>query len=244
MIRLFLIGIDILILFIPIGLPAMLVIWLAGLFSASAKDRLALSYAKLIMRSICVLAGVRVNAVGAENIPAEGPVLFVANHRSYFDIFISYQFLTRPCGCVSKIEWSHYPLLKDWIRLLHGVFLDRSTARAGLESTKHIMDELSAGNCFWIYPEGTRNHEDAMLPFKDGSFRAAFRSGCPILPVTMVGTDDIYEKHRPIVKPGEVTICFGKPIETKELDRPAQKALIQEIHQQIQSTYDSYLQNS
>ena len=77
----------------------------------------------------------------------------------------------------------------------------------------------------WIFPEGTRGqgvNEFDMLPFKEGSLKIAEKSGCPVIPVAMVNTADIFEKHTPIIKPTNVTVYYGKPIYIKELE-PEQK---------------------
>lgn len=238
MIRLFFVGVAIFIFFIPLGIPVMLLCWALGCISPVAKDYVALYYMKALMWVLCLCTGVKINAVGLENIPGDKPVLYISNHRSYIDIFVAYQFIKKPCGTVAKLEWNRIPLLRDWMVLLHCFFLDRKSARAGLVVTHQIIAELEKGNSYWIYPEGTRNHEDRMLPFKEGSFRAAFQTGAPIIPVTFTHTDDVYELHRPFVKPAAVTVHFGKPVATEGLDRPAQKEVCHKVAEQIQYTYD------
>ena len=103
-----------------------------------------------------------------------------------------------------------------------------------------VAEGLRAGRSFWICPEGTRSHKDTLLPFKEGSFRAAFQTGSAILPMTLTHTDDLFEKHLPRVSSGTVTVCFGKPIPTEGLSKAEQKELVQKVRDQIQETYDRY----
>ena len=90
MLRLILIVLALFIFFIPIGLPAMLVCWLLGLVSPDAQTKASMAYLRFLMKLALLLSGSKVTAVGAENIPETEPVLFVCNHRSYFDIFVQY----------------------------------------------------------------------------------------------------------------------------------------------------------
>ena len=241
MLRLILIVLVIFIFAIPLGLPALLVCWAAGLFSSEAQAQLSLGYLRILMWAIILLAGVRLRAVGTENIPEKDPCLFVCNHRSYFDIFIQYQFIRRICGTVAKIEWKKIPLLSTWMKFIRCAFLDRKSLRSGVAVTKQMEEDLKAGYAFAIYPEGTRGHLNGLQPFREGSFKSAFATGVPIIPITFVHTDDVYENHRPWVRPTDVTVVFGEPIPTAGLDRAGQKALAARVRDQMAETYASYV---
>ena len=240
MIRLILICLWILFIFVPFGIPALLITLLVGLFSKKLQDRLTMGFVRLVTCGITFFAGEKITVVGKENIPKSGSYLVISNHRSFFDIFTAYRFLPSPCACVSKKEWKKLPLLNFWMMLLHCYFLDRKSPRDGLRCSMAVADELRAGRSFWICPEGTRSHKDTLLPFKEGSFRAAFQTGSPLLPMTLTHTDDLFEKHLPWVRAGKVTVCFGEPIPTEGLDKAGQKALVQAIQDQIQKTYNEY----
>ena len=241
MIRLILICLWILFIFVPFGIPALLITLLVGLFSKKLQDRLTMGYVKLVTRGITFLAGEKIVVIGRENVPKSGSFLVVSNHRSFFDIFTAYRFLPNPCACVSKKEWKKLPLLNFWMMLLHCYFLDRKSPRDGLRCSMAVADELRAGRSFWICPEGTRSHKDTLLPFKEGSFRAAFQTGKAILPMTLTHTDDLFEKHLPWVRSGTVTVCFSKPVPTEGLDKAGQKALVQAVQDQIQKAYNEYV---
>lgn len=239
MLRVLLIVITIFIFAIPLGLPALLFCWLIGFISADTQAEVSLVYLRLLMAAILFLAGTRVKVSGTDNIPQKEPCLFVCNHRSYFDIFLQYQYIRRICGTVAKAEWKKIPLLRTWMKFIRCAFLDRKSLRSGVAVTKEVEAELNAGHAYCIYPEGTRGHINGLLPFHEGSFKSALVTGVPIVPVTFVHTDDIYENHRPFVRVTAVSVVFGEPIPTKGLDRAAQKALPAQIHKQMEETYFS-----
>ena len=237
MLRLILIVLVIFIFAIPLGLPAMLVCWLIGFISPDAQARISLAYLRVLMAAIVFLSGARVKVSGLENIPEKEPCLFVCNHRSYFDIFLQYQYIRRICGTVAKMEWKKIPVLRTWMKFIRCAFLDRKNLRSGVAVTKEMEQELLAGHAYGIYPEGTRGHQNGLQAFREGSFKSAYATGVPIIPVVYVHTDDLYENHRPFVRPADVSVVFGKPIPTAGLDRAGQKVLSARIHEQMQETY-------
>ena len=177
-------------------------------------------------RSILKISGVDATVIGEENIPDE-PVLFIGNHRSYFDILLTYSRCKRLTGYVAKKEMLRYPLLRDWMKRLYCLFLDRSTPREGLKTILQAIEYVKNGISICIFPEGSRNkgEELTMLPFKDGSLKIAEKTGCPIIPISMNNTIDIFEKHLPRIKKTHVVIEYGKPIYPNELDKETKKHL-------------------
>ncbi|MBO4515774.1 MAG: 1-acyl-sn-glycerol-3-phosphate acyltransferase, partial [Lachnospiraceae bacterium] len=86
------------------------------------------------------------------------------------------------------------------------------------------IDKAKHGISICIFPEGTRNHEpDTFLPFHDGSFKIAEKSGVPVVPITLVNTAAIFEDHFPKIKPATVVVSYGKPVYLKDLDKEDRK---------------------
>ena len=238
MIRMVLVLLWILLVFVLLGLPAMLFLLLVGLFSAEKKERLTQRYIVLVCNGITFLSGVKIQVTGLENIPADQAALFISNHRSFFDIFTAYRFFKTRTACVAKIEWRKLPVLNWWMMLLKCIFLDRKNSREGLKCIIKAAEELRSGRSIWICPEGTRGHSNTLAPFHEGSFRAAFQSGAPIVPMIFTHTDDVFEKQFPRIKAARVTLHFEPPIPVKELNRTEQKELISFVHELIQSRYN------
>lgn len=184
----------------------------------------SLEIVQAMFRMILRLSGVKVTVKGAENIP-EGAVLYVGNHRSYFDILVGYTTVPSLTGFVAKKEMINIPLMRDWMINVNCLFLDRDNPKEGLKTILQGIDKVKHGISIWIFPEGTRNeHEDylELLPFKEGSLKIAEKSGCPVIPVAITGTAEIFEKHLPFIRPSHVTIEYGEPINLKNLS-PEQK---------------------
>ena len=222
-----------------IGLPVMLIILLVKLFSKRASRILTYGFVGFVMRVFLPIAGTKINLVGKENIPPKvTPVLFVSNHRSYFDIITAYVAVPGYYGFVGKKEFKKVPVMSWWMLLLGCIFLDRSNPREGLRTINKAVDEVKEGYSIWICPEGTRGHEEKVLPFKEGSFKIAEKAGVPVVPVAFVHTDDILENHMPKLQKQTITIAVGKPIETAGLSRPELKTLHQQVYDEIQRMYD------
>ena len=222
--RLILIVLFLLVFFI-ISIPIFLIELIIGIFSPHA--RVASSQKIVVMAFYVVLfiAGVKRKVIGRENIPTDEPILYISNHRSYFDIPIAYVSLPTLTGFMAKKEIGRIPILRTWMRFLQCLFLDRGNIRQGMKTILQAIDQVKAGYSIFISPEGTRNHGKEMLPFKEGSFKVAEKTGCAIIPVALTNTDEIFENHAPRVKATKVIIEFNKPIYPNQLDKEDKKRL-------------------
>ena len=121
---------------------------------------------------------------------------------------------------------------------MHCLFLDRSNVKEGLKTILSAIDKVKSGISIFIFPEGTRNKTpETLMEFKGGSFKIAEKSGCPIIPVTMVNMSDIFEDHLPRVKKTRVVIEFGAPIDMSALDREDKKHIGAYVQNVIAETY-------
>lgn len=178
-----------------------------------------LKVVKQVFHMVFRLTGSTLTVKGIENIP-DGPVLYVGNHRSYFDIVTGYIVVPAQTGFIAKKEMEKIPLLRTWMRSVNCLFLDRKDIKAGLKTILEGIEKVKSGVSMWIFPEGTRcKAEDPteLLTFKEGSLKIAEKSGCPVVPVAITGTAEILEKHFPFIRPSHVTIEFGEPFRVKEL---------------------------
>ena len=131
-----------------------------------------------------------------------------------------------------------YPLLRDWMKRLYCLFLDRDNPKEGLKTILQAIDYIKSGISICIFPEGTRNdgEELSILPFHSGSFKIAEKSGCPIVPISMNNTASIFENQFPRIKKTHVIIEYGKPIYPCELDKETKKRLAPYCQNLIQET--------
>lgn len=174
---------------------------------------------KGILSLLFKITGSTLTVKGQERIPDQA-VLYVGNHQSYFDILAGYMTVPGLTGFVAKKEMSSWPLVSRWMELINCLFLDRKDIKEGLKTILQGIEKVKNGVSIWIFPEGTRNeNEDSLelMPFHEGSLKIAEKSGCPVVPVAITGTPEIFEKHFPWIRPAQVTIEYGEPFYIKEL---------------------------
>lgn len=213
------------ILFLVLSLPLFLIMKLIGVFNKHACVVGSQAIVTQAFRLLLFIAGARIKVIGVENIPKDRPVLFTANHRSYSDIPLVYTTAGVPIGFVAKKEIKRFIGLSWWMTNMNCLFLDRSDIRQSLKIILKAVDYVKEGYSMFIMPEGTRNHGEDMLPFKEGSFKIAEKSGCPVVPVAISNTDEMYELHRPWVKRCKVVIHYGTPIDISQMPKDQLKVL-------------------
>ncbi|RSD26283.1 lysophospholipid acyltransferase family protein [Mesobacillus subterraneus] len=157
------------------------------------------------------LTGSKVEIEGSHHIP-DGPVLFVSNHEGNFDIPVLIMAIDKPFGFISKIEVKKVPLLSAWMEAINCVFIDRKNRKTAADSIKSGIDLLKEGNSLVIFPEGTRSKGAPVGLFKAGGFRLAKESGVPIVPISIQGTADIFEKNGRLVKPAKIKVIISQPL--------------------------------
>lgn len=222
----FIVVCTVLILYLICSIPTFFIYKQISKKNPEKGDYLALRSVQRAFKALVAIAGVKTVVIGEEHIPSE-PVLFVANHRSQFDILLTYSRCAYLTGFVAKKELEKVPLLSSRMRSLHCLFLDRKNPREGLKTILQAIDHIKNGLSVFIFPEGTRNPdaEGTLMDFKEGSFKIATKSGCPIIPVSISNTAAIFENQAPRIKPVTVVIEYGAPIYTKELEKEEQKHL-------------------
>lgn len=226
------------ILFLILSIPLLIAEWIIGKFNMELKNRSSLSIVNWAFRVCLKLAGVSVTVIGEENVPEDTAVLYVGNHRSYFDILLTYVRVPRPTGYVAKKEMLRYPLLVNWMKNLHCLFLDRNDIKQGLKTILTGIEKVKSGISICIFPEGTRNRvNDTFLPFHEGSFKIAEKSGCPIVPISINNSAAIFEDHLPKMKKAHVVIEYGAPIYIKELPKEERKFIGTKVQGIIKETY-------
>lgn len=211
--------------FLILSIPIHLVEWLIGKINPDFKNKSSQKIVQWAFKVILLLSGVKLTIKGFENIPKDNAVLYVGNHRSYFDIVITYALAPNLTGYVAKKEMEKIPLLNTWMRYLHCLFLDRDNIKEGLKTILTGIEFINSGISICIFPEGTRNKEETMLPFKEGSLKMADKTGCAIVPFALTNTRDIFENHFPKIKRTQVTLEYGTPIYPKELEKEERKFL-------------------
>ena len=237
MIRLILVCIFLLIIFV-LSLILFPIEWLIGRISPKAKDISSLRFVQFVFKVILFLSGVSTTVIGLENIPKDEPVVFIGNHRGFFDTVVSYSRMPRLTGFIAKKEMQKVPFIRLWMKYLHCLFMDRSNPREGLKTILSGVEQINNGISIVIFPEGTRNKGDGIMPFHGGSFKLADKSNCKIIPMVQNNTENVLEAHFPSIIRTHSVLEFGTPIDTAALDRDERKALPDTVHDLMLQIYE------
>lgn len=162
--------------------------------------------------------------MGRENLPKEGPVLYIANHKGIFDIIVLVSTIEDPCIYIAKKEVSKMTMINTWFDALGAIYIDREDKRQTIESIVRGVNEIRAGQSIVAFPEGTRVSGDEIQEFKGGCFKLATKTGVPIVPIAIHNTYKVFEEKRGIQQT-TVTLNIGKPIEVKNLTNEDIKVL-------------------
>lgn len=180
-------------------------------------------------------SGATINMIGLENIPDLKGILFMSNHQSNFDILSLLAYLGVPKGFVAKTELGKVPMLSDWMKRIHCLFMDRNDIKQSASVIIEGIKQLKSGINMVIFPEGTRGKNGVMGEFKAGSFKMATKAKAPIVPVTIDGTYKIMEGNKNIIKPATVNIYIHKPIFTAELTKEEINELPEKVEKIVRS---------
>lgn len=222
----FIITVCFVVLYLIVTIPVLLAIWLIGLRKPQVRDKVARVMIRWAFSTILKIDGVTITALGQERIPKDQAVLYIGNHRSFFDILLTYVLVPDLTGFVAKKELSKFPVFKVWMKYIHCLFLDRSDIKEGLKMILAGAEKIKQGISIFIFPEGTRSNgpdELDMLEFHNGSLKMASKANCPIVPVSLLNTRNIFEAHFPKIRKTHVVIEFGEPIILSELSKEDKK---------------------
>jgi 1-acyl-sn-glycerol-3-phosphate acyltransferase len=153
----------------------------------------------------------RVKVVGMERVPAEGGFVVAPSHRSMMDIPLAAIVTKRRLRFMGKVSVFKIPVL-GWLFSTMGGF---PVARDGTDrkAVRDSITMLEANEVLCVFPEGTRQNGPKIQPLQPGAAYLALRSGAPILPVAIAGSEEILRDHkRPIPHFGRVVIVVGEPI--------------------------------
>ncbi len=189
-------------------LPTWLLIWI---FPAQKTGAILKRSAQLFLN----LGGASPSLEGIEFIKKKAPVIWVANHASYLDVFFLIAALPAGVHFVAKQELLKVPLLKTFLIKGKHITVDRSDVSKGASETQKIEALLKTGDSVLIFPEGTFRATAGLRPFKLGAFKAAAETGIPIVPLTINGSREFLRDGAWMPQKTPVSVTFCPPAQAE-----------------------------
>lgn len=154
---------------------------------------------------------VHIDVFGKENIPKENGFMFYPNHQGLYDVLAIVEACDVPFSVVAKKEVGNIQFLKQVFACMKAYLIDRDNVRQSMQIIIDVSKEVASGRNYLIFAEGTRSKlGNKLLDFKGGSFKAATKAKCPIVPVALVNSFKPFDTNS--IKPVNVEVHFLKPM--------------------------------
>lgn len=180
----------------------------------------------------CFIYLIPITVTGRENLDPKQTYVFMPNHQGYFDIFLVYAYLGH------KFKW----MMKDYLRNIPfigyacyksgHVYIGESVssiAKAVEESRANLEHNMS----MCIFPEGTRTRDGKVGEFKRGAFLLATQLERPIVPITINGSYNVFNRNATMVSHHSMELIIHKPIPYEDFRGKSSKVLIKEVREII-----------
>ena len=178
---------------------------------------------------------VTIDAYGVENIPDENGFMFFPNHQGLYDVLAILDVCPKPFSVVAKKEIANIQFLKQVFACMKAYMIDRDDIKQSLQVIINVTNEVKKGRNYLIFPEGTRSKNgNELLEFKGGSFKAATKAKCPIVPVALIDSFKPFDTNT--TSQVTVQVHFLKPLYYEDYKDMNTKEIAALVKERIQST--------
>lgn len=182
---------------------------------------------------------ITIQAYGTENIPDENGFMFYPNHQGLYDVLAIIEACPTPFSVVAKKEVGNIPFLRQVFTCMKAFLMDREDIRQSMQVILSVTKEVKNGRNYLIFPEGTRskngNHPQE---FKAGSFKAAMKAKCPIVPVALIDTYKAFDTGS--VAPLTVRVHFLSPMYYEEYKDMKSTEIAEEVRRRVEMTIQEH----
>jgi 1-acyl-sn-glycerol-3-phosphate acyltransferase len=159
----------------------------------------------------------RPTVIGLENVPTDGPFIVAPNHLSFFDSVIVQALMPRPVAFFAKAEYFTTKgvkgkVMKSFFESVGSIPVERGEQAASVQALKTLLDILESGKGIGIYPEGTRSRDGILYRGRTGVGWLALTTGAPVVPVGLLGTENLQPAGEKGFKPHHFTMKVGEPL--------------------------------
>lgn len=220
--------------FVPYG-------WVKLCYYAAHADHYAVEQRYALLKYIDKRANkggrIRIDAHGLENLPKENGFIFYPNHQGLYDVLAIIEACPRPFSVVMKKEVQNVPFLKQVFACMKAYAIDRDDLKQSMKVIIKVSQEVMQGRNFLIFAEGTRSRDgNQLLDFKGGSFKAAMKAKCPIVPVALIDSYKSFDTNS--IKPLTVQVHFLKPLVYEEYKDMKSVEIAAEVKGRIESVIE------
>jgi 1-acyl-sn-glycerol-3-phosphate acyltransferase len=160
--------------------------------------------------------------------------LFLSNHNSLTDVLAILATAPQSVRFVAKKSIFKIPLFSHAMRYVGMFEIDRNNSSQAIQTLSKAATRLQDGNdSIVMFPEGTRNEGNGLLPFKKGPFHLALESKASIIPVTIINSNKVLPKGSWKMMDGKIKIYYGKPIDTKNLNKNDIDKLMSDVRNEM-----------
>ena len=194
---------------------------------------------KMIDRRANIGGRITIDAYGVENIPKQDGFMFFPNHQGLYDVLAIIEVCPRPFSVVMKKEVANVPFLKQVFACMKAYIMDREDIRQSMQIILNVTKEVKNGRNYLIFAEGTRSkHGNHPQEFKGGSFKAAMKAKCPIVPVALIDTYKAFDTGS--AEPLTVQVHFLKPMHYEEYKDMKSTEIAAEVRKRVEATIQEY----
>ena len=183
-----------------------------------------------------------IEAHGTENIPKENGFMLFPNHQGLFDVLAILQACPVPFSVVAKKEVAEVPFLKQVFACMKAFIIDREDIKQSMQVIVNVVKEVKAGRNYLIFAEGTRSKQgNKPQEFKGGSFKAATKSKCPIVPVALIDSYKAFDTGS--IEKLTVQVHFLSPMYYDEYKDMKTTEIASEVKRRIEKTISENTSN-
>ena len=176
---------------------------------------------------------------GLENLPEQDGFILYPNHQGLFDTLTLFASSPKPFAVVIKKEAKNFFLLKQVLGATGSLAMDREDLRQSMQVINQVADEVKNGRNYLIFAEGHRSHEgNKPQEFKPGSFKAAQKSKCPIVPCALINCFVPFDE--PSIRKVTVKLIYMKPMYYDEYKDMKTVDIAAEVKRRIEETIAAY----
>ena len=165
--------------------------------------------------------------------------MFYPNHQGLYDVLAIVDACPTPFSVVAKKEVGNVPFLKQVFTCMKAYIMDREDIRQSMQVILDVTKEVKTGRNYLIFAEGTRSKNgNHPLEFKGGSFKAATKARCPIVPVALIDTYKSFDTGS--IEPLTVQVHFLKPMYYEEYKDMKTTEIASEVKRRVEESIKEY----